>query len=425
MAAVTQTRIEPATAELLALLRDPSLKPESIVDEMRCAESVHPCTAEQVVRARQLLARIAAEETATGVGLEPQGSASFAQIAAEVGALPEPLAVALVHAASEGRRSHLLAEIAAIAPKPVAKEAKRELQRLKQRGVQVEEVRSRAEAVMRPVPEAEAPPNLVSSIDAYGDRAVWWTRATKGGVEVVQAVISDVKGVLGVDALSLPRRSFRDFLRKLPRGGMVTTAEVPKDWARHLIAAAEEEGVRNGFSPPPTYVEALRILGPAPLTPPRPPGEEIDLPAEQEAALAQAGGTLYADPLLAAWIPEEEELRAFALKLDEISVSRLYLDDDQKKQAMYQAAEDAAGTYFTPQRRSRYARRLLEMAHVLRSEGRMELARIAVAVSRALPREDGARNPFARGLFVHALEQRFARGREAPAPASSALVRPP
>ena len=137
MAAVTQTRIEPATAELLALLRDPSLKPESIVDEMRCAESVHPCTAEQVVRARQLLARIAAEETATGVGLEPQGSASFAQVAAEVGALPEPLAVALVHAASEGRRSHLLAEIAAVAPKPVAKEAKRELQRLKQRGVQV------------------------------------------------------------------------------------------------------------------------------------------------------------------------------------------------------------------------------------------------------------------------------------------------
>jgi hypothetical protein len=206
---------------------------------------------------------------------------------------------------------------------------------------------------------------------------------------------------------------------------MVTTAEVPKDWARHLIAAAEDEGVRNGFSPPPTYVEALRILGPAPLTPPRPPGEEIDLPAEQEAALAQAGGTLYGDPLFAAWIPEEEELRAFALKLDEISVSRLYLDDDQKRQAMYQSAEDAAGTYFTPQRRSRYARRLLEMAHILRSEGRMELARIALAVSRALPREDGGRTSFARGLFVHALEQRFARGREAPPPASSALVRPP
>jgi hypothetical protein len=423
--AVTQTRTEPATAELLALLRDSFLKPESIVEEMRCAESAHPCTPDQIVRARELLGRIAAEEGASGAGLEPQGSASLAQVAAEVGALPEQLALALVHAASEGRKSQLLAEIAAVAPKPVAKEAKRELQWLKQKGVQVQEVRSRAEPVMKPVPEAEAPPCLVSSIDAYGERAVWWTRATKGGVEVVQAVVSDVKGVLAVDALSLPRRSFRDFLRRLPRGGMVTTAAVPKDWARHLIAAAEEEGVRNGFSPPPAYLEALRILGPAPLTPPPPPGEEIDLPAEQEAAQAEAGGTLYGDPLFAAWIPEEEELRAFALKLDEIAVSRLYLDDEQKRRAMYQAAEDAAAAYFTPQRRSRYGRRLLEMAHVLRSERRMELARIALAASRALPREDGARNSFARGLFVHALEQRFARGREAPQAASSALVRPP
>jgi len=423
--AVTQTRTEPATAEILALLRDPSLKPESIVEEMRCAESAQPCDAGQVLRARELLGRIAAEETAAGAGLEPQGSGSVSQVAADVSALPEPLAFALVHAAGERRNSHLLAEIGAAAPKTVSKEAKRELQRLKQKGVQVEEVRSRAAPVMKPVPEAEAPACLVSSIDAFGERAVWWTRATKGGVEVVQAVVSDVKGVLAIDALAMPRRSFRDFLRKLPRGGMVTIAEVPKDWARHLIAAAEEEGVRNGFSPPPAYAEALRILGPAPVVPPRAPGEDIELPADQEAALANAGGSLYGDALFAAWVPEEEDLRAFALKLDEIAVSRLYLDDGQKRQAMYQAAEDAAAAYFTPQRRARYARRLLEMAHVLRVEGRVDLARIALAVSRALPADEGARNAFARGLFVHALEQRFARGREAPPPASSALVRPP
>jgi len=423
--AVTQTRTEPATAEILALLRDASLKPESIVEEMRCADSAQPCDAGQVLRAREVLGRIAAEETAAGAGLESQGPASVSQVAVDVNALPEPLAFALVRAAGERRNSHLLAEIAAAAPKAVSKEAKRELQRLKQKGVQVEEVRSRAAPVMKPVPEAEAPPCLVSSIDAFGERAIWWTRATKGGVEVVQAVVSDVKGVLAIDALAMPRRNFRDFLRKLPRGGMVTIAEVPKDWARHLIAAAEAEGVRNGFSPPPAYAEALRILGPAPLSPPRAPGEDIDLPADQEAALANAGGSLYGDPLFAAWVPEEEDLRAFALKLDEIAVSRLYLDDGQKRQAMYQAAEDAAAAYFTPQRRARYAGRLLEMAHVLRVEGRMDLARIALAVSRALPADEGARNAFARGLFVHALEQRFARGREPPPPASSALVRPP
>jgi hypothetical protein len=330
-----------------------------------------------------------------------------------------------VHGAGRASRQEVLMALATGANRTLAKEAKRELQRLKQKGVQVEEVRPRGDAVMKPVPEAEAPPCFVSSIDAFGERAVWWTRPAKGGVEVVQAVVSDIKGIIAVDALSLPRRNFRDFLRRLPRGGMVTIAEIPKDYSRHLIAAAEEEGVRNGFSPPPTYVEALRVLGPAPLTPPPSPAETIQLAPEEEPALAQAGGSLYGDPLFAAWIPEDEELRAFALKLDEIAVSRLYLDDPQKKQAMYQAAEDAADAYFTPQRRARYARRLSEMAYVLRAERRLDLARIALAVSRALLREDGARNPFARGLFVHALEQRFARGREAPPPASSGLVQPP
>jgi hypothetical protein len=206
---------------------------------------------------------------------------------------------------------------------------------------------------------------------------------------------------------------------------MVTVAEVPKDYARHLIAAAEEEGVRNGFSPPPSYAEALRILGPAPIARPPAPSEEIDLPAEKEFELAEQGATLFADPLFAAWIPEEDELRAFVLKLDEIAVSRLYLDDEQKKQAMYQAAADTGDAYFTPQRRARYGKRLFEMAHLLRSEGRMDHARIALAVSRTLARDDPASKSFARGLFVHALEQRFARGQKPPPPASSGLVRPP
>jgi hypothetical protein len=206
---------------------------------------------------------------------------------------------------------------------------------------------------------------------------------------------------------------------------MVTTAEISKDHARHLIAAAEQEGVRNGFSPPPTYGEALRILGPAPLTPPPSPGESVEVSPEEEPEHVQVGAALYGDPLFAAWIPEEDALRAFALKLDEIAVSKLYLDDGQKKTAMYRAAGDAAEAYFTAERRARYSRRLLEMAHVLLSEGRTGQAQTALAVSRALVRDDGARTPFARGLFAHALEQRLARRPEPPPPSPTGLIQPP
>jgi hypothetical protein len=340
--------------------------------------------------------------------------------------LPEPLALAVVRAAGDAQRQEVLVELTSAAQKSVAKEAKRELQRLKQRGVQVQELKPRGEPVFKPPPEAEAPACYASSIDAYGERAVWWSRATRGGIEVVQAVISDVKGILAIDALAMSRRNFRDFAKRLPRrGDIVTSVEVPKDHARWLIARAAEEGARNGFSPPPAYADALSILGPAPQEPPL-PAASIELPAEEEASLRHAGATLFADPLFSTWIPEEDALRSFALKVDEIAVSRLYLDDAQRKSAFDRAAEDAAQAYFTPQRRSRYARRLLEMAHVLASEGRQDVAKVAIAVAHDLERENAAANPFCRALFTHALEGRWQKqAQPAPPPASpSGLITP-
>src|SRR5438270_1037563 len=395
------------TVELLALLRDGSLKPDSIAEEMACA-GAHPCTAAQIAEARELLGLLQQERTAQSAGLAAEGAAAEPEVARRISSLPEPLALALVRAAGDAQRQDALVELAAAPQKALAKEAKRELQRLKQRGVQVQEIRPRGDPVMKPPPEAEAPACYASSIDAYGERAVWWSRATRGGVEVVQAVVSDVKGILAIDALALSRRNFRDFAKRLPRqGGVVTSIEVPKDHARWLIAQAAEEGSRNGFAPPPAYADALRILGPAPQDPPPPPAASIEFGPDGELPHRLAGAALFADPLLRTWIPEEEALRSFALKVDEIAVSRLFIDDDQRRAAFDRAADWAAEAYVTPQRRVRYARRLLETAHVLASENRLDAARAALAVSRDLATEQGAKDALCKAPFSHALEGRY------------------
>ena len=415
-----------STAELLALLRDASLKPDSIAEEMECA-GAHPCTAEQIAQARELLGLLGQERTAQSAGLASEGVAAEPDVARRIAALPEPLALALVRAAGEAQRQDALVELAAASQKALAKEAKRELQRLKQRGFQVQELKPRGETVLKPPPEAEAPACYASSIDAYGERAVWWSQATRGGVEVVQAVVSDVKGILAIDALALSRRNFRDFTKRLPRqGGPVTSVEVPKDHARWLIAQAAEEGARNGFSPPPAYADALRILGPAPQEAPPDPASSIEFGPDGEVPHRLAGAALFADPLFMTWIPEEEALRSFALKVDEISVSRLFIDDAQRKAAFERATDDAVEAYFTPQRRARYARRLREMAHVLASEGRLDAARTALAVALDLPGEQGPRNAFSRALFSRALEGRWQKPAESPAPPAtpSGLITP-
>ena len=386
--------------ECLALLKDASLKPDSIAEEMECAGVKRPEPA-QVQAARDALSQ---------------------PTAAAVQALPEMLALALIHALGRESKQDVLRDLATGANKSLAKEAKRELHRMKQKGVEVAELPRQGEPVLKPLAEAEAPDCYASSIDAYGERAVWWTRPARQGVEVVQVVVSDVKGILAADALALSRRSWREFVKRLPKQGVVTSAEIPREHARQIIADAEAAGARNGFSPPPSYADALRMLGPAPEQPPSSPGLSVQV--DDELAHALAGAALFDDPLFMSWIPEEDELRSFALKVDEIAVSQLYLDQGQRQQAFERAADDAATTYFDEKRRQLYSRRLVEMAHVLAAEGRHDAAKTSLAVARTLAA--GGSTPFTRALFTHALQghlEKKSAEKQAPA-AESPLVTP-
>ena len=108
-------------------------------------------------------------------------------------------------------------------------------------------------------------------------------------------------------------------------------------------------------------------------------------------------------------------------------MSRLFIDDDQRRAAFDRAADEAAEAYFTPQRRVRYARRLLETAHVLASENRLDAARAALAVSRDLATEQGAKNAFCKALFTHALEGRYRKDAAQPPaapPTTGGLITP-
>src|SRR5256886_4521457 len=276
--------------ECLALLKDASLRPESIAEWMKCA-GVLRLQAAHVQAARDILAKLQTAAVAQTAGLAGPDARA---LAAEITALPEMLALAMVHAAGRAARQEVLHELATSPSRTLAKESKRELQKLKQRGVQVQEIPPQGEPVLKPLPEGEAPACYASSIDAYGERAAWWTRPARQGVELVQVVLSDQKGILAADAMALSRRSWREVVKRPPPQGVVTTAGIPKQHARQLIADAEAAGARNGFSPPPAYVERLGILGPAPAAPPPPPGLAIDLP--DEVAPQMAAPALFQDP---------------------------------------------------------------------------------------------------------------------------------
>src|SRR5260370_38568450 len=90
--------------ELLALLGDPSLKPDSIAEEMECAGVPRP-QLKDVERARDLLGKLPAE------GLDAKA------VASEIVSLPGMIALALVHAAARASRQQALRELAVTPPK--------------------------------------------------------------------------------------------------------------------------------------------------------------------------------------------------------------------------------------------------------------------------------------------------------------------
>ena len=363
---------------LLQLLRDPNRETQEIASAAQVAR-------EDAGRAARLVLGIAKAK------------------AEDVLTLPVPLALAVLRAALSAGRADVLAAAAGHASKEVAKEGKRALWTLRARGVEVPEPRRTVPAAPSPAPEAPLP-CFASTIDGHGERAIWVARNVPGkGVEVAQAVLSDVKGLTELHVGILGRKEYRSFTKDLvERGRAMGVTEVDREVAKALVTAARQLNDASA-TPPPQGADAwLARAGPA-ATLPDPAARFAPLADEEERAAVEAAARLHELPLLRGWLADEEALRALAAKLDEIAVSSLYIDEHQRADAGARAIADATASYFDEAARRRWASRLFTVADHLDRAGDAAHARLAAATARALRAGgDVARIPFARLLVEKA-----------------------
>jgi hypothetical protein len=384
---------------LLALLKDPNVESQQIAAATGAAR-------DEAARAARLVHGIARAK--------PE----------DVVSLPPALAAAVLRAAFAAGRGDVLAALGGAADRQVAKEAKRHLHLLRARGVAVPEPVRPSPAAPPPAPVESPLPCYLSSVDGHGERAAWIARSVPGkGVEVGQAILSDVQGILELQVALLGRKEYRTFGKDVgARGRNMGIVEVDRARALAVVAAARRLN-DEAAHPPPAGTDAwLARLGPAdPLADPAarfPP-----LPEPDEAAAVAESGRLHELPLLRGWLAEEDALRALAAKLDEIAVSPLYIDDRQRFEASVRTVSDAVQAYFDPARRARCSARLFAVAAHLTDAGDEVHSRLAAAAGRALSRgEDPARIPFARLLVEKAFPAAEPPAAE-PAP-SSLIVAP-
>ncbi len=345
----------------------------------------------------------------------------------DVEALSEPLAAAVLEASVRSRDPKLADALSSSARKAIAKAAKKALYQLRSLGVSTPE-RIETTAPPAAVPAVDELPSLLSSVSGAGEQAVVVPRVLRGGgIELLQIIMSDEKGLTEIASSDVGRSAYRKQLREIKAGRAAPAVEIPREEAKQLLSAAAALNLATGTAYPARAEEALRHLGVAPQA----DDWGVPPPEAEDERLATQSAQLHSEPEMQPWLPPEPEIRVLAARMEQVTHSPLELTEAQRSEQILNIFRSAAREFFTPAMQKLYARRLWRMASFFEGTGRDRQAQIARAEARRLfhgPAEPFSR--FAEFLFekVLWLSQR-GRGDEiaepgATAPASSAAPGP-
>lgn len=350
--------------ELVALLRDATVTPAAIADEMTSA-GASAATPAQLEVARVVL------DTFT-----PDQAEAFAN-------LPVSLRGPLLDQAVAAQAASFVTAVCASNDKAVVKEAKRALHRLRAGGLKVEPPRPAA------APPAKAPEEelvgYMSSIDgAHGERLVFHPCPVPGGIDVAQIILSDEWGISNADLAPLDRKGFRRFVEKLGETQTLLVGAVPRAYSRSLIARALDRNAVARRPVPAGFNDVAFAIGPAPA-PQASPGRTLALPQELAFLATEAQATrLLTKPQFDSWAPPDSVRTPLRAVLDTIAKSTLYIDEQQRGTASLAARRDAIIGFWTTELRRVWAERLFDMAWLMAGAGDAQQRDLALASAHQL-----------------------------------------
>lgn len=266
-------------------------------------------------------------------------------------------------------------------------------------------------SVLRPL-EGKTRRAFASAIDASGQRAIFLIEPAPGRTRVLQVLVSDMDGVVQVEALEGRRRDVRRLVREFLRGRL-SAAELAPEAARTLLRRAEAARPHDA---PPRAVDPVLLREVTSGADVATPGESVRerlggrpmSGAEAEALLrvrVEAGR-------LAVWRLPSRSLSGVAGSLEEIERSPLVLSGLQKRERREEVLAKAAEAALAPPVRERLAVRLEESAALFEGAGDEDGARAALAIARQIREQEAPlRAPYLRSLLELSLE--FARREDA------------
>jgi hypothetical protein len=346
-----------------------------------------------------------------------QDLAADLALAAVLGDYPEPeTAQALITWESQTHDKNLRREI------------HRSLYKLAQKGVHIQRP---AQEQPRPILAPVEPEGYLSSMDGRGDRLLWLVKSKiGGGLHYLSALVNEPEGMRFVEGAEVTRKGFRAMRQDLSARHEITMIEAP--W--RYCDAVMYEGYERAKGRDGANVEAYLALRSHLLTTPA-QTVEVPLPTGLDAEaiavdenLVVTSVQLLEEPEFRRWLLDHDQVHPYIDQISQAQESPLVLNRYQQQDRLQVIIEKAIAEVFSVENSQSYARRLEETVLHLTATGRLEAARRALAVARALKRSEhgGKGIPFCEELVrqsvaLHYQEERQKEQQEAP---GSLIMRP-
>jgi hypothetical protein len=281
--------------------------------------------------------------------------------------------------------------------KPLLKAIKKSLYRLKQKGISIEDTgeKERGASVIRPLLSSQ-PEGFVSGIDYLGNRLIILAiPRIPRGLHTLQALVSDIEGLLNFHRDEMTRKAFHAFLGNLRERVRLPIVEIPPAYGSFLLEEAHALTEKREKTPPQDFLTARREISDiendihGPLIYQFLDQDEI---RGNDRFLADSRDLLGKEDIIN-WVLEPEEVEPYVKAVKEAEQSQIALNPTQKEEWLQVIYGRALGELFPAERRLLYKRRLEEMAYVLFKLDRSDEAKRCLAAALDLEKEISSFRP--------------------------------
>ncbi len=309
----------------------------------------------------------------------------------QIAKLPSVFQMVFILFAEKNDDDELIVDILEISKdKPVKKEAKRALHKMRSRGMDVSMPSSGGSILDRMVEEEQKPLTCqISPVASDGTMVVLLAKYTRGGVAIYQAVINDEDGLMEFQGGVIGRKQYRRIDQSISDEEKDKLLDVSYDRARTLISKAADKSREKGKTLPEQYLDASSDLGPVQqeneqeLIP-----EELGIQVLEENLLSKTEGILELDEF-EEWIPPEKIMLLVRGKLDEVEQSEIIVTEQQRLDQIERAFDTGVKEMLGDEdARKQWHDRLMSNAKFLWLKEREEEAKIVATAAWQLLEEE-------------------------------------